>query len=144
MNQFLCQDLAFSSGLLVKGRDEALKNFYFNGIPDVAPMVHVDHYGGNAIARVEARNTMAPYLGEGLGGLSTEHALSLSVRDSAALVNATAGPGAGDPYTAPLQIRSFLEECGADPGSLRIAVTTATPNGVPLVVADRSPSSQRS
>jgi hypothetical protein len=29
-------------------RAEALKNFYFNGIPGVAPVVHVDHYGGNA------------------------------------------------------------------------------------------------
>ena len=44
------------------------------------------------------RNTMAPYAGEGLGGVSTEHAVSLSVRDSAALLDATAGPGAGDPY----------------------------------------------
>src|SRR5215831_3732112 len=29
-----------------------------------------------------SRNTMAPYAGEGLGGLSTEHAVTLSVRDS--------------------------------------------------------------
>jgi amidase len=76
-----------------------------------------------------ARNTMAPYLGEGLGGLSTEHALTLSVRDSAALLDATAGPGAGDPYTAPPPARPFREECGADPGRLRIALTTAAPNG---------------
>jgi Asp-tRNA(Asn)/Glu-tRNA(Gln) amidotransferase A subunit family amidase len=75
---------------------------------------------------------MAPYLGEGLGGLSTEHALTLSVRDSAALLDVTAGLGAGDPYTAPLPPRPFLQECGAAPGRLRIAFTTVTPNGVPV------------
>jgi amidase len=78
------------------------------------------------------RNTMAPYLGEGLGGLSTEHALTLSVRDSAALLDATAGLGAGDPYTAPPPARPFLQECGANPDRLRIAFTTVTPNGVPV------------
>jgi Asp-tRNA(Asn)/Glu-tRNA(Gln) amidotransferase A subunit family amidase len=79
-----------------------------------------------------ARNTMAPYLGEGLGGLSTEHALTLSVRDCAALLDATAGPGAGDPYTAPPPARHFLEECGTNPGRLRIAFTTAAPNSAPV------------
>jgi Asp-tRNA(Asn)/Glu-tRNA(Gln) amidotransferase A subunit family amidase len=78
------------------------------------------------------RNTMAPYAGEGLGGLSTEHALSLTVRDSAALLDATAGPGAGDPYTAPPPARPFLEECGTAPGSLRLAFTTTPPNGAPV------------
>jgi amidase len=78
------------------------------------------------------RNTMAPFLGEGLGGLSTEHALSLSVRDSAALLDATAGIGPGDPYTAPPPRRRFLDECGPDPGRLRVAFTTVTPNGAPV------------
>src|SRR5262247_951745 len=55
-----------------------------------------------------ARNTMAPYTGEGLGGLSTEHAVSLSVRDTAALLDATAGAGPGDPYVAPSPPRPFL------------------------------------
>ncbi len=44
-----------------------------------------------------SRNTFAPYAGEGLGGVSTEHAVSLTVRDSAALLAATRGPGPGDP-----------------------------------------------
>jgi len=75
------------------------------------------------------RNTMAPFMGEGLGGLSTEHAVTLTVRDSAALLDATCGPGAGDPYSAAPPACPFLEEAGADPGSLRIAFTTRTPNG---------------
>jgi amidase len=75
------------------------------------------------------RNTMAPYTGEGLGGLSTEHAVTLSVRDSAALLDATAGPGAGDPYSAAPPAGPFLREVGANPGRLRIAFTTVTPNG---------------
>jgi Asp-tRNA(Asn)/Glu-tRNA(Gln) amidotransferase A subunit family amidase len=78
------------------------------------------------------RNTMAPYSGEGLGGLSTEHAVTLSVRDCAALLDATAGPGPGDPYVAPLPARPFLSEVGAGPGALRIAVTATPPNGAPL------------
>jgi Asp-tRNA(Asn)/Glu-tRNA(Gln) amidotransferase A subunit family amidase len=75
------------------------------------------------------RNTMAPYAGEGLGGLSAEHAVTLTVRDSAALLDATAGPGPGDPYAAPPLARPLSQEVGADPGRLRIAVTSLAPNG---------------
>ncbi len=75
------------------------------------------------------RNTMAPYAGEGLAGCSIEHAVSLSVRDSAALLDATAGRGPGDPYVAPAPARPFLQEVGAAPGRLRIAWTAAAPNG---------------
>ena len=76
-----------------------------------------------------SRNTFAPFMGEGIGGLSTEHAVSLSVRDSAALLDATCGPGPGDPYVAPPPAGPYLKETGADPGKLRIAWTAATPNG---------------
>jgi len=76
-----------------------------------------------------ARNTMAPYLGEGLGGLSAEHAVTLTVRDSAALLDATAGAAPGDPYLAPPPARPYREEVGADPGALRIAYTSRAPNG---------------
>ena len=75
------------------------------------------------------RNTMAPVLGEGLGGCSVEHAVTLSVRDSATLLDATHGPGAGDPYAAPAPARPFRQEVGADSGALRIAFTSLAPNG---------------
>jgi Asp-tRNA(Asn)/Glu-tRNA(Gln) amidotransferase A subunit family amidase len=76
-----------------------------------------------------ARNTMAPFAGEGLGGLAAEHAVTLSVRDCAALLDATSGRGAGDPYAAPPPARPYLAEVGADPGRLRIAFTRRAPNG---------------
>ena len=76
-----------------------------------------------------SRNTFAPFFGEGMGGLATEHAVSLTLRDSAALLDATRGSGLGDPYVAPLPARAFLEEIGADAGKLRIAWTTKAPNG---------------
>ena len=76
-----------------------------------------------------ARNTFAPVTGEGLGGLSTEHAVTLTVRDCAALLDATAGPGAGDPYAVPPPARPYLQEVGTAPGALRIAWTAKAPNG---------------
>ena len=79
-----------------------------------------------------SRNTFAPAIGEGLGGASTEHAVSLSVRDSAALLDATRGTGAGDPYVAPLPVRPYLEEVGANPGKLRIAWSAKAPNGAKI------------
>ncbi len=79
-----------------------------------------------------ARNTQDPYSGEGNAGQTTEHALTRSVRDSAALLDATAGPGSGDPYVAPPPARPFLDEVGADPGRLRVAVTSRAPNGAPV------------
>ncbi|HET6367085.1 MAG TPA: amidase family protein, partial [Pseudomonadales bacterium] len=79
-----------------------------------------------------ARNTMAPFTGEGLGGLSAEHAVTLSVRDSAALLDATAGPGPGDPYQTVAATRPYVREIGADPGKLRVAFTSRTPNGAPV------------
>ena len=78
------------------------------------------------------RNTLAPYLGEGLAGCSTEHAVTLTVRDTAALLDATAGAGPGDPYVAPAPARPFLAEVMADRRPLRIAYTTVAPNGAPV------------
>ncbi len=78
------------------------------------------------------RTPYGPDAGEGLGGFSTGHAATRSVRDSAALLDAIIGPAPGDPYAAPPPPRPFRDEVGADPGKLRIAVSTAAPGGGPV------------
>jgi len=70
-----------------------------------------------------ARNPLGPDFGDIYLGLVCEHAITRSVRDSAALLDATSGPAAGDPYHAPAKQRPYLEEVGADPGRLKIGFT---------------------
>lgn len=65
-----------------------------------------------------------PVLGEIWQGFVTEHILSWSVRDSAAMLDATGGPDTGAPYITPGPARPFLQEVGTPPGALRIAFTT--------------------
>jgi amidase len=79
-----------------------------------------------------ARNPLGPDFGDMFSGLVAEHALTRSVRDSAALLDATSGPEVGDPYWAPPPARPFLQEVGANPGKLRIAFTTTAPSGVQI------------
>ena len=69
-----------------------------------------------------------PLEGEIWEGAVTEHVLTRSVRDSAAMLDAIAGPEAGAPYTIAPSERPFREEVGRDPGRLRIAFT-----GTPLL-----------
>jgi Asp-tRNA(Asn)/Glu-tRNA(Gln) amidotransferase A subunit family amidase len=64
---------------------------------------------------------------EGWAGMSIAHAETISVRDSAALLDATAGPELGAPYWAPPLQRAFLSEIGVDPGKLRIALVLDSP-----------------
>ena len=99
------------------------------------PMAHATDGGGSiripasacglfGLKPTRARNPMGPDAGEGWSGASIGHAVTWSVRDSAALLDATSGPDIGDPYWAPPPARPFLEEVGRDPGRLRIALTT--------------------
>ena len=76
-----------------------------------------------------ARNPLGPDFGDILSGLVCEHAICLSVRDSAALLDATSGPDIGDPYYAPAPARPFIEEVGTDPGRLNIAFSTESFTG---------------
>ncbi|MGZ5363272.1 MAG: amidase, partial [Mycobacterium sp.] len=68
----------------------------------------------------QGRITLGPIRDE--SGLVVEHCVSRTVRDSAALLDATRGPGIGDTVIAPPPTRLYVEELGADPGRLRIGI----------------------
>ena len=55
-------------------------------------------------------------------GLSIDHAVTRTVRDSAALLDATHGAGPRDPYFAPPVSGSYLDEVGRAPKPLRIGL----------------------
>ncbi len=75
------------------------------------------------------RNPLGPEYGDAVSGWAVEHALTRSVRDSAALLDATSGPALGDPYVLARPDRPFLREVGADPGRFRVGFTDRTPDG---------------
>jgi len=67
-----------------------------------------------------------PDVGESWCGFDSDAFLSRSVRDNAALLDATRGPDLGAPYFPPPVERPYLEEVGRDPGTLRIAFFTGS------------------
>jgi amidase len=69
------------------------------------------------------RTPTGPNLGEAWHGFAIEHVLTRSVRDSAAMLDATQGADIGAPYYAPPQLGSYLQAVSAKPGKLRIAFT---------------------
>ncbi|BFU46640.1 amidase [Krasilnikovia sp. MM14-A1004] len=73
-----------------------------------------------------------PDLGEPMFGMAYEFGLTRTVRDAAHLLDAVRGPGVGDKYTAPPPRRPYAEELTADPGRLRVAVTTRAWSGAPV------------
>ena len=68
------------------------------------------------------RNPMGPLVGEGWSGLAAVHAVSRTVRDSALLLDCTAGPDLGAPYWAEPPARPFVEELGREVAGMRAAV----------------------
>ena len=77
-----------------------------------------------------ARTPIGPLVGEGWGGLSVSHVVSRSVRDSAAMLDATQAPAPGDPYQAPRPERPYLAEASVAPGRLRVALQRRPMSGV--------------
>jgi amidase len=63
-----------------------------------------------------------PMIGEGWAGMGTSHFITISVRDSAAGLDAIAGTELGAPYAAPGQTDSFLAATGKRPKGLRIGL----------------------
>lgn len=75
------------------------------------------------------RISRGPQAGEGWAGASTDGVVSLTVRDSAALLGVLAGWEPGDPYTAPPPLRPWVNELSTSPGRLRIGVHVDHPLG---------------
>jgi amidase len=98
----------------------------------MVPMAHGNDAGGSIRVPASAcglfgfkptrgRMPTGPF-GEAVFGLAVDHALTRSVRDSAALLDATLGEDLGPPYGAPTPAGSFLAEVALPPGRLRIAL----------------------
>jgi amidase len=75
------------------------------------------------------RVSTGPMFGEFWHGLATEGVVTISVRDSAAILDVVSGLMPGDPYTAPPPERPFLEEVGRAPAKLSIGLMTERPGG---------------
>ncbi len=113
----------------------------------MVPVAHANDGGGSiripasecglvGLKPSRGRLSWGPEYGELWQGLAVEHVVSRSVRDTAAILDVVAGPMPGDPYFAPLPVRPFREEVGADPGRLRIGVMTRAPGGTTPVHPD--------
>lgn len=87
------------------------------------------HCGLVGLKPSRARVSSGPDFGDVMGGLTTELAVTRSVRDTAAMLDAIHGPAPGDPYAVPAPERPFLEEVGAKAGRLRIGMLTTPPGG---------------
>jgi amidase/6-aminohexanoate-cyclic-dimer hydrolase len=107
----------------------------------IVPVAHASDSGGSTripasvcglfgLKPTRARTPIGPDVGLGWASLvECPHVISVSVRDSAAMLDALSGPELTSPFRAPPTGRPFLDEVGRDPGRLRIAFTTKSPYG---------------
>jgi len=69
---------------------------------------------------------------DGAMGFSVHHVVSRTVRDSAAMLDATGYAQPADPFQAPAKDGPYLDEVSRNPGRLRIAWSAETPSGRPM------------
>ena len=113
--------------------------------PGMVPMAHANDGGGSiripasycglvGLKPSRQRTSEGPLVGDYMSGLTVELAVSRSVRDIAAILDAVHGPAPGDPYVAPPPLRPYTEEVGADPASC------GSPSGPrPMIEQDADP-----
>lgn len=101
----------------------------------IVPIAHAGDGGGSiripasscgifGLKPTRGRMPLGPDVGEGWDGFIQPHAVSISVRDSAALLDATHGADSGAPYAEPPAPKSFLAQTIRRPGKLRIGYST--------------------
>jgi amidase len=108
----------------------------------MVPIAHANDGGGSiripaaccglvGLKPSRGRVSLAP-LGEFAGGIAIDGCVSHTVADTALVLDVIAGYEPGDPYWAPPPAAPFADAVRRSPGALRVAFTTAAPNGAPV------------